>query len=188
MLNLGEIKVGKKIILDGDPLVVLASQHSKMGRAGAVLRTKLKNIRTGDIFSKTFQGNDKVEEAELDSKQAQFLYQDDELFYFMDQADYSQLELAGKIIGENANFLKEGAEVSILYFDGQPINLELPVKVELKVVEAPPSIKGNTADGGSKQVELETGVKVSVPLFIEKDDIIRINTQTGEYSERVNKK
>lgn len=187
MLNLSEIKTGKKIVIDGEPFVVIFDQHSKMGRAGAVLRTKLRNLRTGAILNKTFQGNDKVEPAEIQSKEAQYLYQSDEIFYFMDNEAYEQFELSGKIIGKGASFLKEGAIVNILYFEGQAINIDLPIKVDLAVTEAPPSIKGNTADGGSKQVTLETGAKVSVPLFIETGDIIRVNTQTGQYVERAGK-
>ncbi|HHX58258.1 MAG TPA: elongation factor P [Candidatus Moranbacteria bacterium] len=188
MLSLNEIKTGKRIVVDGDPFTVIFDQHSKMGRAGAVLRTKLRNLRTGAILNKTFQGNDKVEAAEIQSKEAQYLYQDGEKFYFMDNEAYEQFELSGEIIGEGSGFLKEGALVSVLYFEGEAINIELPIKIDLEVTEAPPSIKGNTADGGSKQVTLETGVKVSVPLFIETGDIIRVNTQTGQYAERAGKK
>jgi len=185
MLSLNEVKVGKKIILNKEPFAVLASQHSKMGRAGAVLRTKLKNLKTGAILDKTFQGAEKIKEAELEQKEAQFLYQTDESFFFMDNESYEQFELSKKIISDKAKYLKEGETLSILYFDNEPINIELPIKMVFEVTEAPPSVKGNTADGGSKQVIIETGIKVNVPLFIKKGDKIKINTETGMYAGRI---
>lgn len=184
MLNLSEIKVGKKIVVEGAPFVVQFSQHSKMGRAGAVLRTKMRNLETGAVISKTFQGADKVENAEMTTQKAQYLYCEGDSFFFMNNETYEQFELSKKVIADNANFLKDGTEVDILYFKGKPINIELPIKLDFEVVEAPPAVKGNTADGGSKQVTIETGIKVNVPLFIKTGDKIRINTQTGEYAER----
>ena len=186
MLNLSDIKVGKKIVVEGEPFVVQFSQHSKTGRASAVLRTKMRNLETGAVISKTFQGADKVEQAEIDTKKAQYLYREGENFLFMNNETYDQFELSEKVIGDNALYLVEGTEVDILYFKGRPINIELPIKLSFKVTEAPPAVKGNTADGGSKQVTIETGAKVSVPLFIKTGDKIRINTETGEYAERDN--
>jgi len=185
MLNLTEIKVGKKILFDGQPFLVMFSQHSKMNRAGAVLRTKLKNLLTGAIIQKTFQGADKVEEAEVDDKQVQYLYRDNGGFVFMDLESYDQLSLSEKVIGNRAGYLKEGTEVKLLFFKSQPIDLELPVKMDFRVTEAPPAVRGNTVDGGSKQVTIETGIKVNTPLFIKEGDTIRVNTDTGEYVERV---
>jgi elongation factor P len=184
MLSIKDIKSGKKIIIEGQPFSVLTVQHSKMGRMGAVLRTKLKNLETGALVNKTFQGADKVEEAEVDTKKAQYLYQDGDTFYFMDNESYEQFELDKKIIGDDAKFLKEGVEVSLLYFDGRIINIELPIKMTFEVVEAPPAVKGNTADGGSKQVTIETGAQITTPLFIKQGDKIKVNTTTGEYTEK----
>ena len=184
MLNLTEIKPGRKIIVDGEPFVVQSSQHSKIGRAGAVLRSKLRNLITGTIVSKTFQGADKVQEAEILTQKAQYLYSDNDIFFFMNNETYEQFELSKKIIANNARFLKDGTEIDILYFNGNPINIELPIKLEFEVIEAPPAIRGNTADGGSKQITIETGAKVSVPLFVKTGDKIRINTQTGQYAQR----
>ncbi len=184
MLSLSEIKAGKKIIVDNQPYQVMTAQHSKIGRMGAVLRTKLKNLQTGAILNKTFQGSDKVEEAEIESKKAQYLYSDDNSFYFMDNESYEQFALDKEIIGEQAEFLKENTEINILYFQNSPINIELPIKMVFEVVEAPPAVKGNTADGGSKQVTIETGAKINTPLFIKKGDKIVINTNTKEYTER----
>lgn len=188
MLALNEIKAGEKIILDGDPYQVLSDQHSKTGRAAAVLRTKLKNLRTGAVINKTFQGADKAEKAEIEKKKSQYLYADNGNFHFMDNENYEQLSLSKEVIGQSSKFLKEGVDVDVIYFNSNPINIELPVKMDFKVIEAPPSIKGNTADGGNKQVVIETGAKVNVPLFIKEGDFIRVNTETGQYAERSKQK
>jgi len=184
MLNLSDIKTGKTISINNEPYLVIFHQHSKMGRAGAVLRTKLRNLKTGAVMEKTFQGSDKIEEAEMAKSKAQFLYREGENYFFMDNTSYEQFSLPKSVLGELTNYLIEGTEVTILVHGSTPINIELPVKMDFKVVEAPPAIKGNTADGGSKLVTLETGIKVNTPLFVKQGDIIRINTETGEYSER----
>jgi elongation factor P len=184
MLSIKDIKSGKKLIIEDQPYTVMSVQHSKMGRMGAVLRTKLKNLETGAILTKTFQGSDKVAEAEVDTKKAEYLYQDDTTFYFMDNTTYEQFELNEKVIGDSAKYLKESDEVSLLYFDERPINIDLPIKMTFEVTEAPPSVKGNTADGGSKQVTIETGAQISTPLFIKTGDKIKVNTTNGEYAER----
>jgi elongation factor P len=187
MLDINQIKTGKKIILDGEPFAVLFDQHSKTGRAGAVLRTKLKNLKSGAIVSKTFQGADKVQEAEIEKQKAQFLYGDNSGYYFMNNATFEQFSLPNEVIGEAKRFLKEGTDLDVIYFSSVPINIELPIKMDFEVVEAPPAVKGNTVDGGSKQVIIETGVKINAPLFIKTGDIIKINTETGEYAERTKK-
>jgi elongation factor P len=185
MLSLSEIKTGKTISLNGEPFLVTFHQHSKMGRAGAVLRTKLKNLKTGAVLERTFQGADKIEEAEISKTKAQYLYREDDNYFFMNNDTYEQFFLPQNVLGESTKYLVEGTEVTILNYNGKPINIELPVKMELRVIEAPPGIRGNTADGGVKQVTLETGIKVNVPLFIKTGDVLRINTETGEYVERV---
>ena len=184
MLSLSDIKTGKTIALNNEPYLVIFHQHSKMGRAGAVLRTKIKNLKSGAIMEKTFQGADKIEEAEISKSKAQFLYREGENYFFMDNASYEQFSLPKSVLGNLTNYLIDGTEVTILVFNGTPINIELPVKMDFRVIEAPPAIRGNTADGGTKLVTLETGIKVNTPLFIKQDDIIRINTETGQYAER----
>lgn len=184
MMNLSDIKTGKTISLNNEPYLVIFHQHSKIGRAGAVLRTKLKNLRTGAILEKNFQGSDKVEEAEIGKSKARYLYREGENYYFMDNASYEQFSLPKSVLGNLTNYLIDGTEVIILNYNNNPINIELPIKMEFRVAEAPPAIRGNTADGGSKQVTLETGIKVSTPLFVKEGDVIRINTETGEYVER----
>lgn len=181
MLNLSEIKAGKLILVDGEPHKVLTNEHSKTGRMGAVMRTKLKNLVTGAVFDKTFQGSDKVDEATVDTAKAQYLYREDNEFAFMDVNTYEQFSLDTEVIGDARLYLTEGLEVSIMTFDERPIDLRLPTKVTLEVTEAPPSIKGNTSSGGDKVVTLATGAKVTTPLFIEVDDKVIVNTERGEY-------
>ncbi len=184
MLNLSDIKTGKAITFNGEPYLVTFHQHSKTGRAGAVLRTKLRSLKNGAVLEKTFQGADKIEEADIAKTKAQYLYRDGSDFAFMDSASFEQFSLSKSVIGDLAKYLVENTEVTVLNYNNQPINIELPVKMEFKVVEAPPAIRGNTADGGTKLVTLETGIKVNTPLFIKEGDILRINTETGEYVER----
>lgn len=184
MLGITDIKTGKNIILNGDPYAVVFHEHSKTGRAGAVLRTKIKNLKTGAMMEKTFQGADKLEEADISRSKAQYLYREGENFNFMDMENYEQFFLPEKALGSAPNYLIDGTEVTILNFNSNPINVEVPIKVKLRVTEAPPGIKGDTASGGGKLVTLETGIKVTAPLFIKSEDEVIINTERGEYVER----
>lgn len=187
MLNLSDIKTGKTISLNNEPYLVIFHQHSKTGRAGAVLRTKLRNLKTSAILERTFQGSDKIGEADIAKTKAQYLYREGDNYFFMDNVNFEQFSLPKSVLAESAKYLLEGTEITILNFNSQPINIEIPIKMEFRVVEAPPAIRGNTADGGTKQVTLETGIKVNTPLFVKEGDIIRINTETGKYVERANK-
>ena len=184
MLSLTEIKVGTKVEIEGDPYEVIWREHSKIGRGGAVLRTKIKNLRTGNLVSRTFQGRDTLREADIGLKKAQYLYNEGENYNFMDPVSYEQFSLSKVQLGASATFLKEGTMVNTLIFNGDAINIDLPIKIELKVVESPPALRGNTADGGSKQVKLETGATISAPLFIKVGDAVRVNTRDGKYVER----
>ena len=184
MLNLNEIKIGKVVEISNEPYLVIRTDHHKMGRGGAVLKTKLKNLISGSVLEKTFQGNDKATEAQTETKKANYLYKDETQVYLMDNENYEQFSLPLEQIGEQVRFLKDGTDVATLYFDNKPVAITLPVKVELKITSAPPGVKGNSAGNVNKQVELETGATVSVPMFINEGDVIRINTETGEYVER----
>lgn len=184
MLNISEIKNGKNIIWNDEPFVVLSSQHSKTGRAGAVLRTKLKNLLTGSLIDKTFQGSDKVDLADISKTKAQYLYAEGEGYNFMDTTSYDQFFLSKDVIGDLSLYLIEGVEVTVLNFNSTPINIELPVKVTLIVTDAPPGIKGDTTSSGDKLVTLETGAKVTTPLFVNIGDKIIVNTETGQYVSR----
>jgi elongation factor P len=183
-MNLNEIKSGKNIILDGTPYAVLYHEHSKTGRAGSVLRTRLKNLANGTILEKTFQGSEQVSEADIQKNKAQFIYKEGLDYYFMDSETYEQFSLSKKALGNNTDYIKEETEVILLNFNGSPINIELPIKIKLKVTDAPPGIKGNTVSTGGKLVTLETGLKISTPLFVKTGDEIIINTEKGEYVSR----
>lgn len=186
MLNFNEIKTGRVIKVNNEPFIIIKTDHHKMGRGGAVLKVKCRNLINGNILERTFQGAEKAEEAETETKKANFLYKDKDEAYFMDNGSYEQFNLPLEEIGEPAQFLKDGVDVDVLYFEGKPVTVSLPIKMEFKVVSAPPSVKGNSAGNVNKQVEIETGALISVPLFIDEGDTIRINTDTGEYVERVN--
>ncbi len=186
MLSITDLKSGTKITLEGDPYVVVSYAHSKMGRGGAVVKTKLKNLRSGAIFEKTFQGADKLEEADLSRKKATFLYSDDTLAYFMDCDTYEQFDIPLEKIGDNTNYLIENATIDILEFNGEPINIELPIKMSFRVVTAPPGVKGNSAGSVTKKVTLETGATIDVPLFIKENDQVVVDTRDGSYVERAN--
>jgi elongation factor P len=184
MLNLSEIKVGKNILWEEQPYVVLYHEHSKTGRAGAVLRTKLKNLLTGAVLEKTFQGSEKVDHADMSKSKSQYLYREADRYVFMDNESYEQFFLTQDILGSLGQYLTEGTEVTILKFNGQPVNMELPVKMTLTVTDAPPGIKGDSVSSGDKVVTLETGLKVTTPLFVKEGDRIIVNTEQGTYVSR----
>jgi len=186
MLNFNQIKSGRVIKVNGEPYVIVKTDHHKMGRGGAVLKVKGRNLITGGVLERTFQGTEKAEEADTETKKANFMYKDKDEAYFMDNANYEQFNLPLEEIGEAAQFLKESTDVDVFYFEGRPVTVSLPIKMEFKVVSAPPGVKGNSAGNVNKQVEIETGAKINAPMFINEGDIIRVNTETGEYVERVN--
>lgn len=184
MLSLNEIKIGALLKINDEPYAVIKADHHKMGRGGAVLKTKLKNLLTGNVIEKTFQGNDRAEEAETGTSQANYLYKTETEAYFMNNENFEQFSLPLEQVGHKLKFLKEGLDVDILYFQGQPAALKLPIKTALKVVSAPPGVKGNSAGNVTKTVELETGAQINAPMFISEGDLVIINTDTGEYVSR----
>ena len=184
MLTIGQIKRGQAIVYQGEPYIVTDSSHSKQGRAGAVLRTKIKNLRSSNVLEVTFQGNDKIDEADLVYRKCQFLYPDENSVYFMDP-NFEQFGLSREVAEESLKYLKEGQSVDIAFWEGAPVTIKLPPKVDLEVSEAAPAVRGDTANNASKIVKLETGLEVSVPMFIKEGDIIRLNTETSAYVERV---
>ena len=186
MLSINEIKIGKVIIVNNEPYVVTKTDHHKMGRGGAVLKVKLKNLISGNVLERTFQGNDKAEPANTERKKANFMYLDEDNANFMDNESYEQFSLDKEAIGEPADFLKEGMTVDVLIFKQKPVSIKLPAKADLKIISSPPGIKGDTAGSATKMATLETGKQLKVPLFINEGDVIKVNTETGEYVERVN--
>ena len=183
MLNITDLKTGTVFEDQEQPWLVLEYQHSKTGRAGAVMRTKLKNLATGATVQKTFQGSDKFVPVQLERKKAQYLY-DDNGYVFMDTTTYDQFNLQKEVVGSSMNYIKEGEEIQLVFYKGKPISIDLPIKVKLKVKDAPGTDKGNTATAATKQATLETGIIVNVPLFIKTGDTLVIDTRDGSYVER----
>jgi len=184
MLSIKEIKIGKIILTNNEPYVVIKAEHHKMGRGGAVLKTKLKNLLNGNALERTFQGNDKAEEADINKKKANYMYKDERDAFLMDNENFEQFSIPLDQIGEKQRFLKDEINVDVLYFNGEPMSIELPIKMDFEVVSAPPGVKGNSAGNVTKQIELETGATINAPLFINEGDKIKVNTDTGEYVER----
>ena len=185
MLSHNELKKGTEFILNGQPYEVLDSSLSFRGRGSSVLQTKIKNLTTGAVVSKTFHAGEQFEEAEIEKIRVKFVYRIKGKFVFCHENDPAKrFDLAEEAVGNSAVFLKPNETVEGLQFKGKIINVSLPIKVQLKVIEAPPGIKGDRAQGGTKAVKVETGAEVNVPLFIETGDIIEINTEKGEYVRR----
>lgn len=168
----------------GDPYEVLTYSQSKMGRGGSVVKVRIKNLKSGGVIDKTFQGAEKLEEANLEKKKATFLYFDDANANFMDGVTFDQFTISLVQIGDMKKFMKENSEVDILNFNGSPINIDLPIKLPFTVTDAPPSVRGNTAGAANKKVTIETGVEIDTPLFINSGDIIIVDTRDGSYVER----
>ena len=182
---MSDIKVGKIILNNGQPYLVIKTDHLKVAMRGAVLKVKAKNLITGNILDDSIHGAERMEEADITTKKVNYQYRDDHNAYFMDNETFETFELPLENIGGKEIYLKDGTDVKMMYFNDKPINLEWPIKMDFKVVQAPPAIKGNTAGNITKPVELETGAKIDVPIFINEGDVIKINTETGLYVERV---
>ncbi len=185
MISTSEFRKGAKIKYKDAPHEIIDFQHHKMGRGGAIIRTKLKNLKTGSIFEDTFKGGEKFETPELEEKSMQYLYKEDELYYFMDNENYEQFPLTSEQLGDVKKFIKENMEVKILLYSGTPLSVEIPMFVELTIVKTDPGFKGDTASGGSKPAVLESGVTVKVPFHLNEGDVIKVDTRTSEYIERV---
>lgn len=189
MLNYNEVTVKKYIVLDGAPFEVLASHVFRKQMRKPVNQTKLKNLITGKVTEYSFHQSETIEEAEIESREIKYLYTNKGEYWFCEVNDPSKrFKLEAGMLGSGVQFLKPNTLVEILTFGEKIIGIKLPIKVDLTVKEAPPSTKGNTAQGGSKQVVLETGASINAPLFINEGDLIRINTESGEYVERVEKR
>ncbi|MBN1438239.1 MAG: elongation factor P [Anaerolineales bacterium] len=184
MIDVNDLRKGVTFELDGRLFKVLEYSHNKPGRGNATIRTKVRDLRSGNVLEKTFQSGDRVQDIRLDHHQAQFLYSDGHLFHFMDTENYDQTAIAAPVVGENSPYLKEGQEVKLTFHDSEPIDVELPASVDLRIVEAEMGVKGDTATGATKSVKTETGLKVLVPLFVENGDTIRVDTRTGQYLTR----
>ena len=185
MISTADFRSGVRILLDGQPFYIVEFQHVKPGKGGAFVRTKLKSYITGNVLDRTFRSGERFEEPDLEERQMQFLYATGDSYTFMDTDTFEQFTYEKKQLGENADLLKENMVATILVYEHRPIGVQLPIFIELKVVDADPGVRGDTASGGTKPAVLETGAVVKVPLYLEIGEIIKIDTRTREYVERV---
>ncbi|MGH0037697.1 MAG: elongation factor P [Myxococcota bacterium] len=185
-IDTSQFKNGLKIELDGEPFTITYFQHVKPGKGGAFVRTKVKNLVTGRSVDKTFRSGEKVGEADVEEREMQYLYHDGSDLVFMDTESYDQIPISEQGVGDAIKFLKENTQVDILFWKGKPINIELPAFVELTITQCDPGVKGDTASGATKPATLETGAVIQVPLFIKEGETVKVDTRSGEYSERVN--
>lgn len=185
MISSNDLKTGMTIELNGEIYTVLDFQHVKPGKGAAFVRSKLKNLRSGATIEHTFRAGEKIARAHIEKKQMQYLYYDDAGYVFMDMENYDQITIPEDRLGEDKKFIKENMNISVLMYGTEIIGVELPTFVELQVTETEPGIKGDTATGGSKNATLETGAVIQVPLFVEVGDVIKVDTRTKEYIERV---
>ena len=184
MISVNDLKTGLPLSLDNGLWSVVEFLHVKPGKGAAFVRTKLKNVETGQVVEKTFRAGEKVGKATLDRRVMQYLYKEGNDFVMMDNETYEQLSVTADQVGEGVKYLKENLEVSVLLHEGKIIGVDIPAHVELKVVDTPPSEKGNTSQGGTKPATTETGAVVNVPFFISNGDTIRIDTRSNEYLDR----
>ena len=184
MISTNDLKNGITIEVDGAIFVVLNTEHVKPGKGAAIVKAKLKNLRTGAIFEQTFNAGIKVATARIEKQLMQYLYTMNDVYYFMNMDSYEQLELSKEAVGDDANFLKENLEVYITSYEGEVLGLQLPDKVELVVTHTEPAVKGNTTNNALKDAEVETGMNVRVPLFIEEGETIIVSTADGKYVSR----
>ncbi|MDP3964477.1 MAG: elongation factor P [bacterium] len=183
---MNDLSVGSIFKYSDAPFTVLKADHVQMGRGSAVVRTKIKNLLTGQVLEITFKAGDKLEEASMERQRATFLYSDDDGYHFMNTQSYEQFFLSAEQIGEDKWFLNENTDYDITYFDSKPVMVQLPKVVELTVTETEPGVRGDTAQGNvSKPAMLNTGLRINVPLFVKQGDVIRVNTERQEYIERV---
>jgi elongation factor P len=185
MISTGDLKKGITFEFEGQICSLLDWQHIKMGRGGAIVRLKLRNLRTGAIFDRTCDAGDKFKRVYLDQATVTYQYQDGDQYHFMDTSTYDDVVLTGEQLGEAKNYLVDNLELQVISYEGVPLSVELPEKVVMRVEYTEPGFKGDTATGGTKPATTETGLVVQVPLFVSIGDLIRVNTTTGAYVERV---
>ncbi len=181
MISAGEFRNGVTMEFEGAPYSILEFQHVKPGKGAAFVRTKIKNLKTGAVLEKTFRPNEKMPKAHIDREDMQFLYSEGDLFHFMNSETFDQIAVNGADVGDSLKFVKENEIVKILSYEGKVFGIEPPLFVELEITETEPGHAGNTAQGATKPATLETGAQIQVPLFINQNEVIKIDTRTGEY-------
>ncbi|NIV39507.1 MAG: elongation factor P [Anaerolineae bacterium] len=185
MIDVNELRKGVTFTMDNELYKVIDYQHHKPGRGKAIIRTKLRNLRTGSTIDKNFTSGDRVQDIRLDHQTVQYLYSDGEFYHFMDVETYEQFPLPDAVLEDAKPYLVENTEIELSSYEGERLDVELPITVDLQVSEAPPGFAGDTAQGATKEVTLETGLVLQVPLFIQEGDILRIDTRTARYVTRV---
>ena len=187
MIETGELRKGSTIEIDGTLYQVIEVEHLKIGRGSAQVRMKLRDVRGGHIVDKSVQAGARFTRARVERQEAQYLYAEGNLHYFMNTETYDQFPLGKEHLAEALNYLKENSTCNLLMYGDEPVGIELPAAVELAVEQTDPGMRGDTAQGGTKPAKLETGISVNVPLFVNTGDMLKIDTRTGEYLERANK-
>jgi elongation factor P len=185
MYTTSDFRNGLKIEFDGGPFVIVYFQHVKPGKGGAFVRTKLKNLKTGAVIEHTFRSGDKVEKPDLEEREMQFMYKMEGQFHFMDTRTYEQIYLDEGHVEGAGDYLIENLPVKILFYKGGPIGIDIPFFIDLKIVETEPGVRGDTVSGSTKPARLESGALVTVPLFLNEGDVIKVDTRTGSYIERM---
>ena len=184
-VSTADFRNGLVLVTDKGLMEIVEFQHVKPGKGGAFVRTKFKNILTGRVLERTFRSGEKFEEAKITEHPYQYMYNDGDLFHFMDNETYEQIGINADVVGDTANFMKENETVTVMFHEGKPLTVSLPLNVELTVTKSDPGVQGDRSSGATKPATLETGVTVQVPLFIEEGNVLRIDTRTGQYIERV---
>jgi elongation factor P len=188
MYDTRDFRRGLKVLISNEAWSIVDFQHVNPGKGAAFTRTKVKNLRTGQVVEHNIKSGDKLEKPDVEDRNMQYLYADADTYHFMDTGNYEQVSLTHAEVGDTKNYLIENSVIKVIFFNGRPIAVETDVFVELKVIETTAGVRGDTATGGSKPAKLETGLVVSVPFHINEGDILRIDTREGEYMDRVNKK
>jgi elongation factor P len=184
MIEAGDLRTGAVFERDGQLLAVVDASHTKMGRGTAQVRARLRNVKTGAIVEETFRPEQRFARARIDKRLMQYLYTDAGAYHFMDNETYDQVALNRDQLGDAARYLKDGQQIGVLSYEGQPIGVEMPTSVNLSVTETEPGFKGDTATGSTKPAKLETGITIAVPLFVNQGDTIKVDTRSGQYMER----
>ena len=181
MLSVTDLRAGTIFEENGEPYRIVEYKHSFVGRGGANIKVKVKSLKTGSVLIKTYLSGAKVKEAYVERRKMQFLYSDNSGFYFMDEESFVQQEIDKEVLGDQAKFLKDGMTVEVLIWQEKPVDIQLPLKIKYKVIETSPGVRGNSATNLYKPATLENGLKLRVPLFVDEDDFIVVDTRTGEY-------
>ena len=187
MYDTREFRRGLKVLMSNDPWTIVDFQHVNPGKGAAFTRTKLKNLRTGQVIEQNIKSGDKLEKPDVEERSMQYMYNDGDMYYFMDTESFDQISLTNEDVADTKNYLIENAVINVMFFNGKPIGVETDTFVNLKVLETTDGVRGDTATGGTKPATLETGMTIPVPMHINEGDVLKIDTRTGSYVERVSR-